>query len=130
MASFFLIVARLHAAQRRLLASVARTRGPRRITPADLPDLVTFADANGPKSVVEVNPNDLQASLGQNVTWNEITLEMTDEPVTTGIVRKLPWLPAYHHGMLDGEHYSDGRSLANRLCTADFDQTGDLKGSD
>jgi hypothetical protein len=34
---------------------------------------------------------DLQATLGQNVAWNEITLEMTDELVTTWIVRKLPW---------------------------------------
>ena len=30
--------------------------------------------------VIEVVPN---------ITWNEITLESTDEPITTGIVRKL-----------------------------------------
>jgi hypothetical protein len=108
---------------------IAGMRGSRKINPADLPDLVTFADVNDPKSVVEVNPNDLEATLGQKVTWNEITLESTDEPVTTGIVRKLPWLPAYYHGMLDGAPYKDKNTLANILSTADFDQSGDLKGS-
>jgi len=28
-------------------------------------------------------------SIGPNITWNEITLESTDEPIITGIVRKL-----------------------------------------
>ena len=73
---------------------LARLRGPRQITPADLLDLVTFADVKDPKSVVEVDPNDLQATLGPGITWNEITLESTDEAITTGIAMKLPWLPA------------------------------------
>jgi hypothetical protein len=30
--------------------------------------------------------------LGPNITWNEIALESTDEPITTGIDKKLPWL--------------------------------------
>jgi hypothetical protein len=107
--------------------TIARMRGPHRITPADLPDLVTFADINDPKSVIEVNANNLQPTLGPGITWNEITLESTDEPLTTGIVQKLPWLPAYYSTMLDGAHYHDGRTLANNLSTAEFDQSGDLK---
>jgi hypothetical protein len=109
---------------------IARTRGPRRITPADLPDLVTFADINDPSSVIVVNPNDLQATLGPNIAWNEITLESTNEPVTTGIKTKLPWLPAYHGKMLDGDtvSYFDARkTLANTLSTADFRYPGDPK---
>ena len=31
----------------------------------------------------------LGLSIGSNITWNEITLKSTDEPITTGIVRKL-----------------------------------------
>jgi hypothetical protein len=111
------------------VARLSHVRGPVTITPADLPDLVTFADVNDPMSVIEVNPNDLQAALGQNVTWNEITLDMTDEPVTTSIKSKLPWLSAYYDKMLDGDHYHDKRTLANKLSTADFDQSGDLKGN-
>jgi hypothetical protein len=106
---------------------IARMLGPHRIAPTELPDLVTFADVNDPKSVIEVNPNDLQATLGPNVTWNEITLESTDEPITTGIVRKLPWLPAYFEKNLDGSDHGAKRELANILSWFDFDQSGDLK---
>jgi hypothetical protein len=111
------------------VARLARMRGPRRITPADLPDLVTFADVNDPKSVVEVNSKDLQATLGQNVTWNEITLEMTDEPVTKGIELKLPWLNAYFQKnfRLDGTAYGTSNELANILSWNDLDQSGDLR---
>jgi hypothetical protein len=103
--------------------SIARMRGPHRLTPSDLPNLVTFADVNDPATVIEVDPNDLQATLGPGISWNEITLESTDEPVTTGIQLKLPWIPAFWCGMLDGDRYHDKRTLANTLSTADFDQS-------
>ncbi len=108
---------------------IARMRGPRKITPADLPDLVTFADINDPNSVIEVDPNNLQATLGPNVAWNEITLESTDEPITKGIELKLTWLPAHYIGMLDGAHYRDKNTLANTLSTADFKYPGDPRDS-
>ena len=44
---------------------LALLRGPQQIAPQDLPDLVTFADVKIPKSVIEVDPNDLQATLGR-----------------------------------------------------------------
>jgi len=101
---------------------IARVRGPRAITAADLPDLVTFADINEPKSVIEVDPNDLQAALGPSITWNEITLESTDEPTTTAIATKLPWLPEYSkRGLqLDGSQFGRQKDLANILSSFDF----------
>ena len=69
------------------VAAIARARGPRTITGEELPDLVTFENVNDPKSVLSVNQNDLQATLGSAVSWNEITLESTDEPITTGLKR-------------------------------------------
>jgi hypothetical protein len=107
---------------------IARMRGPHPISPADLPDLVTFADVNDPKGVIEVDPNDLQAKLGPNVTWHEITLESTEEPVTKGIKTKLPWLPKYfdQNLRLDGSKYGANVELANILSWPDFDQSGDL----
>ena len=109
---------------------IARLRGSREITPNDLPDLVTFADINDPKSVIVVDPNNLQATLGPDVSWNEITLESTDEPITTGIAARLPWIPAYQHLMLDGDtsHLGYKNTLANTLGAFDFDQLGDSKG--
>jgi hypothetical protein len=110
-------------------ARLARVRGQRVITPGDLPDLVTFADINDPKTVIEVDPNDLQATLGPGVSWNEITLESTDEPVTLGIETKLSWIPEHYVGMLDGDHYRsfEKNALANMLSVADFYQSIDLK---
>ena len=109
------------------VAAIARARGPHTITGKELPDLVTFENVNDPKSVLSVNPNDLPAMLGSAVSWNEITLESTDEPITTGIKNKLRWLPAYYRGMLDGERYSAKKTLANTLSAADFQQPGDPK---
>jgi hypothetical protein len=106
---------------------IGRIRGPHKLAATDLPDLVTFADIGDPKSVIEVDPNDLQATLGPDISWREITLEMTDEPITTGIRTKLPWIPAYYDSMLDGAHYQNKNTLANRLGTGEFDQSGDLK---
>jgi hypothetical protein len=104
---------------------LARMRGARLITPSDLPDLVTFSDVKDPNSVAEIDPNDLQAALGPNITWHEITLESVDEPITTGIRAKLPWLTAYRDRTLDGTHYRDKNTTANSLSTADFNESVD-----
>src|SRR5262249_2930534 len=95
------------------IAKLARIRGAHQIRPADLPDLVTFADVSDPKSVIEVDPKNLQATLGPGISWNEITLECTDEPITKGIERKLTWIDAYSSKMLDGSPYHDKNTLAN-----------------
>jgi hypothetical protein len=109
---------------------IAKMRGAHRIAPGNLPDLVTFADINDPKTVIEVDPNDLQATLGQGVTWNEITLESTDEPITSGIRTKLPWIEAYFQKnlRLDGQNLEfPKKDIANNLSWDDFDLSGDLK---
>jgi hypothetical protein len=114
------------------VARIARLRGPRKITPDDLPDLVTFADINDPKTVIEIDPNDLQATLGQGVTWNEITFESTNEPITSGIRTKLPWIEAYFQKnlRLDGQNLEfPKKNVANNLGWADFYLSGDLKRS-
>jgi len=113
------------------VSQIARMRGASTISLADLPDLVTFADVNDPRSVIEVDPGNLQEALGANISWNEITLESTDEPVTKGIEQKLTWLPGYFQKnlRLDGSKYGDKRELANVLSWFDFDQSADLKRS-
>jgi hypothetical protein len=68
---------------------------PVAITPADLPDLVTFTDTNDPKSVMLVDPNNLNATLGPGVSWRSMTLEATDEPLSQGIDGHLPWVRTY-----------------------------------
>ena len=76
-------------------ADFAGVRAARRKGPADLPAellpiLVTFRDIADPKSVERVDPNNLPAAFGQGVTLKRATLEITDEPITTGIEKRLP----------------------------------------
>jgi hypothetical protein len=99
------------------VARVSRMRGAHRITSNDLPVLVTFADVDDPASVTIVDPNELEATLGAGVSWNEITLEITDEPITTGIEQKMPWLAHYYDKnlRLDGSDHGAVRKLSNEL---------------
>jgi hypothetical protein len=120
-----------HDTNTEIVSTLDSLRGLRAITAADLPHLVTFADVADPKSVIGVDPNDLQATLGVGVKWRSITIECTNEPVTTGIEKKLSWLTRMRsdasHGdiHLDGERYGYGPtqpkySLANSLTAYDF----------
>ncbi|MBA4174919.1 MAG: hypothetical protein C0511_20270 [Hyphomicrobium sp.] len=63
------------------------------------PMLVTFGDLADPTSVAEVNPDDLAASFGEGVHLKRITVELTDDPVTSGIEERMGWL-ANHVGTL------------------------------
>ena len=54
--------------------------------------LVTFADRDDPTSVARVDPDDLAASFGEGVKLRRITVQLTDDPVTSGIEERLGWL--------------------------------------
>lgn len=74
---------------------VARTGEARDLPRKHYPLLVTFGDINDPTSLRRVNPGDLAASFGPGYGLNEITLSITDEPITRGKVEKaIGWLVA------------------------------------
>ena len=94
-----LILARLYGDSYRrytdileLIVHFKTYRGVREITPANLPDLITFSNPNDSESVLPVDRNNLSASLDNRVEWRKIALELTDEPITHGLYQKLPWL--------------------------------------
>jgi hypothetical protein len=58
----------------------------------DLPVLVRFGNPKEPTSAALVDPLDLAASFGPGVTFKRAFVEVTDDPVTTGIEARLPWL--------------------------------------
>lgn len=111
------------------ISSISKARGSHKISPDDLPDILTFADVNVPGSVLEVDRHDLSATFGANVSWDTITLEITDEPITRDINSKLPWLRNYFEKnlRLDGSAYGSKNELANILSWSDFEQSRDLK---
>jgi hypothetical protein len=56
------------------------------------PMFVTFGDINDPTSVMRVDPDDLAASFGEGVRLKRLTVEITEDEVTTGLDQRLTWL--------------------------------------
>ncbi|MFW2448805.1 MAG: hypothetical protein ACN4E6_15900 [Qipengyuania pacifica] len=69
--------------------------GPSEVAREDYPLLVTFGDIADPASIVRVEPDALATHFGEGVTLRCITVELTDDPVTTGIEKRLGWLPSH-----------------------------------
>ena len=56
------------------------------------PLLVRFRDLDQPESVEAVAPDALEEAFGSGVKLKRITVQITDEPVTNDIKKRLPWL--------------------------------------
>lgn len=83
--------------------------GPSVTLPPQLyPLLVTFRDIRDPKSVERVDPAALDKSFGPSVTLRRITVVVTDEPVTTGIEKRLEWLPTVYDRLRDTPFRPEG----------------------
>ena len=70
----------------RWMNALERQTTPRPVPPEYYPLLVTFGDINDPASVRRVDPADLAATFGAGFGLREITLEVTDDAVTEGVV--------------------------------------------
>ena len=57
------------------------------------PLLVMFEDIADPTTIKRVNRDDLGANFGAGVKLKAISIEITDDSVTTGIEKRLTWLP-------------------------------------
>lgn len=62
------------------------------LAPKLYPLMVRFRDTNDPTTVELVDPSDLARSFGLGVKLKRVTVEITDDPVTTGIEKRLGWL--------------------------------------
>jgi multidrug efflux pump subunit AcrA (membrane-fusion protein) len=89
------------------------------------PLLVTFADISDPKTVKQVDPDNLAATFGPGFSVRSISIEMTDESVTEGMIeRVLELLNDYYDRRLDGNRYGTitaSSRLANDLSAGYFD---------
>ncbi|VVT00678.1 hypothetical protein [Erythrobacter sp. EC-HK427] len=87
------------------------------------PMLVTFGDISDPTSVMEIDPDNLAATFGEGYALHRITVQITDDPVTTGIEERLGWLPEFYDKMLDGQRLNSidaENRLANDLSQGAF----------
>ena len=67
-------------------------RGSRELTGEFLPTLITFHDLADPKSARSLSPNQFEQIFGPDVHFKRAWIEMTDDPVTRGIEKQLPWI--------------------------------------
>jgi len=84
-----------------------------------LPMLVRFRDINNPLSVEKVDPNDLTPAFGPGVRFARATISITDQPITTGIIKTLPWLEGLRAN-LDGTVIVSSNTLAGTLGVPKF----------
>jgi hypothetical protein len=96
------------------------TSGGQKIAPPgrtmawDLPILVRFGDEADPRTVEAIDPGNLAASFGEGVRLKRVIIEITDQPVTTGIQKRLTWLGIYPELSLD----PDNPKLVEPIATA------------
>ena len=67
------------------------------------PTLVTFANLADPASVKRVDPDKLAATFGEGFNLKCIAVQMTDDPLTTGIERRFSWMNSYRDRCFNGE---------------------------
>lgn len=116
------------------IRQVARLSGKVELPLTSLPLLVRFRDVNDPLTVEKVDPLDLAASFGAGVRLTTATLEIVSsrsvpmswiepegEPITTGIVGRLPWLVRIQSN-IDGTFSTSSNRLSNVLHSGDFER--------
>lgn len=70
--------------------------------PTAYPMLVTFKEISDPTTVEKVDPDDLAATFGKGYALKRITVQRTNDPVTTGIERRFLWWNLYRKRFFDG----------------------------
>jgi hypothetical protein len=70
----------------------ARGRGPITLPQKLYPRFLRFRDIKDPTTAELVDPDNLAKSFGPGVRLVRVTIEITDEAVTRGIRKVLPWL--------------------------------------
>lgn len=66
------------------------------------PTLVRFRDIKDPRSVALVDPGNLEQSFGPGVSLRRITVQNTDDPVTTGVEKRFGWWQKFRELHFDG----------------------------
>lgn len=90
------------------------------LKPEQYPMMVIFKDLKDPMSVQRVNTTNLFPQFGEGMSLQDVTIEITDEPITLGIEGKLPWLSGLNGGYLHGGF--TGKDAPLGLHTGNFKQ--------
>ncbi|MDK4715911.1 hypothetical protein [Rhizobium sp. CNPSo 4039] len=62
------------------------------VPPQYVPTVIYFTDIADPRSAILVNGDNISTLVGANVRLMNISVELTDDPVSTGLDQLLPWI--------------------------------------
>jgi hypothetical protein len=100
----------------------SRGRDPVEIPPGGLLLLVRYRDIHDPRTVEQVDLNDLSVGFGPGARIVGATIAVTDAPATTGIDTRLQWLDGLKT-TLNGNRFSSANAgLADSLGSTAFRQ--------
>ncbi len=92
-----------------------------------LPHFVTFKNPDDPMTVENVDGQDLAKTFGDGVTLKDVTIEITDAPMTWGPLNTyLPWLEGLKGAYLNGSHFGS-RDVPLGLHAGNFQYKGNRK---
>lgn len=74
---------------------VGRVSGTCEIQFKDLPVMVFFEDENDPSTVQRVHPDNMKTPFGHEVRFVSASLTIVDDPVSSGLGKRLSWLSSY-----------------------------------
>ena len=103
------------------------------LTPQQYPMFARFRDLNDPKTVEiisQINDREMpdgyggmsktsEEVFGSGVKLKDVTIEITNDSITSGIEKQLPWL-ATIYGYISGKNVSMGNKPYEWLDTGDF----------
>lgn len=94
-------------------------RDTRPLPPKNYPVLVTFDDIDFPETIRVVDPANLAGTFGQGFSLKSMTIAITDEPVTWGVVEQvLPCVVSDHFCVPLDKNLPYGHPLRNVRNTA------------
>jgi hypothetical protein len=74
---------------------IAKASGARQLPAKLYPTLATVGDVTDPKSTRLLKPDEFEAVFGPGYRFKRAWIELTNDPVSTGIERKLPFLESH-----------------------------------
>lgn len=75
------------------------------------PVLLRFRNQQDPTTIEWVDPKNLQASFGERTRLVSVTVQLTDDPLSVGIERRLAWLKNYLNRSFSGKRFSNPYGL-------------------
>lgn len=84
-----------------------------------LPTVVVFENSSDPSSIMNVKYGDPSSHLGKGYVLSKVTVQQTDDAVTRGIEKTLPWVSSWKGTML-GPLIASDRRIASQINITSF----------